>query len=216
MNTYINWYRPLEKQKLQQSLQKRFGYHLLLAGNTDLSQVADSPVNHSFAMRENWRIGFKGLVGSFDEMPFESDSIDVIVLAHALEHCQSPASVIKEVNRVLRHDGYLIITGFNPYRAVARNLFSYEARQYDIAGKMLSLSEAKRLINLTGFETVNIKRFGMFASGSKFTRIADAIGLRFLRCFACGYLMVARKQAIKLSPIKVKTAAKARTSVAFN
>ena len=127
---YARWYRPLEAEYLSRRLQQHFGYDLLLLGNSDLEQVKDSPVSNHYALREQERLSFEGVVAHFDALPFAPDSLDVIVLAHALDHCEEPRVVLEEAYKALRHDGTLIVTGFNRWRALSQALWRYEARQY--------------------------------------------------------------------------------------
>ena len=54
------------------------------------------------------------LACDFDALPFPSDSIDLVVLPHTLEFAPDPHAVLREVVRVLRPEGRLVITGFNP------------------------------------------------------------------------------------------------------
>jgi SAM-dependent methyltransferase len=54
------------------------------------------------------------LVEQFEELPFDSQSIDLVVLPHVLEFAADPHQVLREVDRVLRPEGRVIITGFNP------------------------------------------------------------------------------------------------------
>ncbi|MBU6272863.1 MAG: methyltransferase domain-containing protein [Betaproteobacteria bacterium] len=53
-------------------------------------------------------------VGHFGELPFDSQSIDLLVLPHVLERAADPHAVLREADRVLRPEGHLILTGFNP------------------------------------------------------------------------------------------------------
>jgi SAM-dependent methyltransferase len=48
------------------------------------------------------------------ELPFASESIDLIVLPHVLEFASDPHQILREVDRVLRPEGRLVISGFNP------------------------------------------------------------------------------------------------------
>jgi len=43
-----------------------------------------------------------------------NDSIDVVLLPHVLEASDDPHSVLRELDRVLRSDGHVVILGFNP------------------------------------------------------------------------------------------------------
>ena len=46
-------------------------------------------------------------------LPFESQSIDLVVLPHVLEFSSNPHQVLREAERVLRPEGQVVISGFN-------------------------------------------------------------------------------------------------------
>ena len=50
----------------------------------------------------------------FDALPLESQTLDLIVLPHALELARDPHLALREVDRVLRPEGRVVILGFNP------------------------------------------------------------------------------------------------------
>ncbi len=50
----------------------------------------------------------------FDALPFDSQSLDLVVLPHALELASDPHLALREVERVLRPEGRVVILGFNP------------------------------------------------------------------------------------------------------
>lgn len=49
-----------------------------------------------------------------DALPFESNSLDLVVLPHALELARDPHLTLREVERVLMPEGRVVIVGFNP------------------------------------------------------------------------------------------------------
>jgi len=49
-----------------------------------------------------------------DELPFECSSLDLVLLPHVLEFNAHPHQILREVERVLRPEGNVIISGFNP------------------------------------------------------------------------------------------------------
>ncbi len=53
-------------------------------------------------------------VGDPHRLPIDSDSIDAVLLPHTLDYSERPHEVLREVDRVLRRDGRLIILGFKP------------------------------------------------------------------------------------------------------
>ena len=54
-------------------------------------------------------------VSAADAMAIASDSIDAVLLPHTLELADDPHAVLREVDRILRPDGNLVVLGFNPW-----------------------------------------------------------------------------------------------------
>lgn len=71
------------------------------AADTGTSAVARSPMPVSVVL-------------DYAELPFASQSLDLVVLPHVLEFAAEPHQVLREVERVLIPEGQLIVSGFNP------------------------------------------------------------------------------------------------------
>ncbi len=52
------------------------------------------------------------MIGQLHRLPVATDSIDSILLPHTLDYSDRPHAVLREVHRVLRSDGHLVIAGF--------------------------------------------------------------------------------------------------------
>ena len=50
----------------------------------------------------------------FDALPFDAQSLDLVVLPHALELARDPHLALREVERVLVPEGRVVVVGFNP------------------------------------------------------------------------------------------------------
>jgi SAM-dependent methyltransferase len=95
------------------------------------------------------------LVHNIDELPFASESVDLIVLPHAFEFARSPHQILREVNRVLIPEGQVIISGFNPASLWGiRQHFSHLSgnRFLPEYAEFLSLSRLKDWLKLLNFE----------------------------------------------------------------
>jgi len=58
--------------------------------------------------------GAPDAVGEMHKLPVESDSIDAVLLPHTLDFSDRPHEILREVDRVLRADGHIVILGFKP------------------------------------------------------------------------------------------------------
>lgn len=105
------------------------------------------------------------LVARFDELPFSSQSIDLLVLPHVLEFAEEPHRVLREIDRVLMPEGQLVITGFNPASIWGGHhwLRRVGLRPYlPRSSQLIALSRLKDWLKLLSFE-VNRGRFGCYA-----------------------------------------------------
>ena len=119
------------------------------------------------------------------KLPFQESSIDCAVLIHSLDIDINPHAVFREIDRVLKDDGEIIIAGFNrisflgiygfiPIKSIFRNkkyvgisrlsdwmsLFSYEIKQVVNINKIppvKSIKIIKRLkfLNNSAFSKIN-------------------------------------------------------------
>jgi SAM-dependent methyltransferase len=104
------------------------------------------------------------LLTRFEELPFAAQSVDLLVLPHALEFADDPHQVLREVERVLIPEGQVVITGFNP--ASLWGIRQVVGRSVDSpflprVGQFLGLPRLKDWLKLLGFE-VNRGRFGCY------------------------------------------------------
>ena len=105
------------------------------------------------------------VVLSFDELPFASQSLDLVVLPHVLEFAAEPHQVLREVERVLIPEGQLIICGFNPAslwgaRQAAGRLAG--SPFLPRAGEFISMPRMKDWLKLLNMG-VNHSHFGCYA-----------------------------------------------------
>lgn len=73
------------------------------------------------------------------ELPFDCDCMDLVVLPHVLEFSDNPHQVLREVARVLRPEGNLIISGFNP-----RSLWGLKKSMGDLKKSMGGVKQTLR------------------------------------------------------------------------
>ncbi len=103
-----------EKAILDPLLGSLFGYHLVQIGITTRELYDASPVGHKFKMGISIDESTP-VIGGVHELPFEKDSVDVVILHHLLDFYESPHPILREASRVVIPSGYLVIMGFNPW-----------------------------------------------------------------------------------------------------
>ena len=54
----------------------------------------------------------RSVTGQLHRLPVASDSVDAVFLPHTLEFSSRPHAILREVHRVLRSDGHLVVLGF--------------------------------------------------------------------------------------------------------
>jgi SAM-dependent methyltransferase len=149
------------------------------------------------------------------DLPFEAQSVDLIVMPHTLEFTHDPHRLLREVERVLMPEGRLLIVGFN-------SLSLWGARQS--AGRLtgrpfiparhdlIAFTRLKDWIKLLGFE-LERGRFGCYrpplSTDKWLARHAfmEAAGDRWWPIFGAVYLVTAikRVRGMRLvGPVKVK------------
>lgn len=55
------------------------------------------------------------LCPNFATLPFQNNSVDLAILPHTLEYCTHPQRILAEIDRILVHDGRVVILGFTPH-----------------------------------------------------------------------------------------------------
>ena len=96
------------------------------------------------------------------ELPFDTASLDLVLIPHVLEFAEHPHQILREVERVLMPEGSLVISGFNP-----RSLWGLRRalgckQDYPWSGHFISLPRIKDWLALIGFEVVG-GRFAAYA-----------------------------------------------------
>ena len=110
-----------EQRCFDQIVADVFGFHAVQIGLPQINTLSENRMplhailihsndSRSQASNYNWHL----IQGDSTELPFASDSLDMIVLPHVLEFATDPHQILREVDRVLRPEGRLIISGFNP------------------------------------------------------------------------------------------------------
>ena len=191
-------------------ISRLFGYHILQVGcNNEVSLIEDSPVGHKISFVPVHRPGSTQPVANNEELPLANDSIDVVVLHHALDFTDDSHRLLREVTRVLRPGGQMLIVGFNPMSHWG--LWKLFKRKINIPwrGRFISrkrISDWLQLLDLH-IDSVNYGVHFLPLNFSRLLRYADKIekfATSVKSPFGGAYFILCVKQRIPLTPILPK------------
>jgi SAM-dependent methyltransferase len=151
-----------ERRLLARLLADSFGYHLLqLSANNNLNLYGDCRVQRCFKAGpivpapDVEQAAFVRC--TFEELPFETDSIDVALVHHVPEFSADPHAVLRELYRVVVPNGRVILLGFNPWSPFgARMALGRWSNGSVWRNHFFSASRLNDWLQLLGFETESI------------------------------------------------------------
>jgi SAM-dependent methyltransferase len=211
-----------EQRHVDEAVADLFGFHALQLGLPELDALRANRMPHRWVATEHPGaaaspaadpVSPRAVVAlhcNFDALPFESHSLDLVVLPHALETTRDPHRALSEVERVLVPEGRVIVVGFNPaslwglrqrlgrlHRRVRPRMS--EDLFLPSEGEFLGYRRLRDWLRLLSFE-VEAGRFGCYRppvrSEKWLTRLdwMDATGDRWWPVFGAVYFLVAVKR----------------------
>lgn len=112
--------RAWEQQTLDHLTADIFGFNAVQIGMPQLDTLAANRMPYKYLADRKIRTLAEAprravaLTCDPVELPFATQSMDLVVLPHVLEFSPDPHQVLREVERVLIPEGQVIICGFNP------------------------------------------------------------------------------------------------------
>jgi len=202
-----------EQSQLDEAVADLFGYHALQLGVPELQALRANRMPHRwFTIQESAEQTGKqcavvDFYTDFTALPFPANSMDLLVLPHALEFSPDPHAALREVERVLVPEGKAVICGLNP-----ASLWGWRQRRsrwYQRLGwgrvflpgwgDLIGYWRLRDWLRLLSFE-VEAGRFGCYRpavdSPEWLHRFAwlDRIGGRWWPIFGAAYFVVATKR----------------------
>lgn len=183
-----------------------FGYHALQLGFPQLLGLRENRIMKQGVVLEQNPSSDTGArathLAHFDHLPFASESVDLVALPHTLEFVASPYAVLSEVERVLRPEGYIVVSGFNPaslwgLRHRMGCWFGQHCLPKETQPRAYSL--VKEQLRQLGLE-IDGGRFGCYRLPShtekwlRYSTFMEKAGDRWWPIFGASYLLLAVKR----------------------
>lgn len=103
------------------------------------------------------------LLAAPEALPLPADQLDLVTMPHTLEVCHQPHAALREAVRVLRPEGKLALSGFNPARLLGVRPRSGKTGA-EKWGKPIGYMRLRDWLHVLGFE-VDAVHWGCFVPG---------------------------------------------------
>ncbi|MBL0419812.1 methyltransferase domain-containing protein [Ramlibacter sp. AW1] len=202
--------RDWEQAAFDGTVSDIFGYHALQLGLPDIEALRSNRMPHRWLglQPDEQARGLRPhLVAESHALPFEANSLDLVVLPHSLELSLDPHATLREVERVLVPDGKVVISGLNPAslwglrqrRARALQKLGFGHEFLPEAGEFIGSRRLRDWLRLLNFE-VEAGRFGCWRPALSTEKWLaryewmDRLGERWWPIFGAVYFVVAVKR----------------------
>ena len=201
------YYRAALEQHLQAWWGKFYGFHLLKIGNLSAEiDTSSCPISHQVNFDETGpNLHVKG---DPYQLPFAHKSVDACLLAHTLAYAEDPHRILREVDRVLIDDGWLVMSSFNPLSllGVGKMMPFFRQRQ-PYASRMFTQMRLLDWLGLLNYEVMFKTRFQVLPWCQKGGKMLST----HLPALGCMTVIVARKRTLPLTPTAKKVPARCQT-----
>jgi len=204
-----------EANQFAHVLSRHFGKHAILIGvpnQYDLLNATKIPC-HSLVTPLTFKDKQPGYIeGDFHEIPVLTGSMDLVMLPHTLEFVDNPRQLLSEACRIIKPEGLIVISGFNPYSAWgARKLLGKVKNKNNMpwGASFIQSAKVKHWLELSDFAmeshksilfTPPINRPKLY----KKLHFLEKVGSVCFPIFGGVYILIARAKVVPLTPIRLK------------
>ncbi|MFQ5995722.1 MAG: class I SAM-dependent methyltransferase [Acidiferrobacterales bacterium] len=201
--------QALETYRLRAVLPKLYGTVALQLGALGKMDMMDSTAANTRIVLDLLQYDHATTVNGLPEsLPFDTRSIDIMLLPHTLDFADDPHQVLREVDRVLAPEGHAVVLGFNPVSMWGiRRLLSRRQGRVPWCGHFLGLPRIKDWLALLEFEVTAghmLYYRPPIQNESVMDRLyfLDKVGDRWWPLMAGAYVVVAKKRVFGVTPLR--------------
>jgi SAM-dependent methyltransferase len=183
-----------ERDELAQIIQDCQGFAGLIVNGHEPLNLPFDRIQHVFtAGPKNSNANSCNI--NYTEMPFGNEFFDVIILNHIFDEVDEIMPVLTEAKRILRHDGVLLINGFERMRLCARVMQRRFAKKTCITRKRYGILDIQARLTELDFQIET--HYFDFCKNPGLEKCLKYI-VPFL---GIGFWIKAQKQVAPLSPL---------------
>jgi SAM-dependent methyltransferase len=196
---------------LDDILVRSVGYHALQCG----VGVCEPLLGATRIRRQHYlgREGEQGVTLCADpaSLPFANHSLDLVLLHHSLDFEANPHEVLRETTRALIPGGALVVIGFNPFSLWGlTRLFRLGSGRLPWLARFLPAQRIHDWMGVLGLELEGYESahyvVPMSEPGRRRFSLVERVGRRFWPRRGAFYILVARKRAAMIRPLRSKFA----------
>lgn len=170
----LNW----EQKQFNKIVDDAFGFDALQIGMPSLTCLAENRMPNRWLMLLDSQPSSQNPLlphiptlcqASVYDLPFANESIDLIALPHVLEFSENPHEALREVHRILRPEGRIVISGFNPMSLWGLRQYSgriFHQPFLPKSGRFISHFRIKDWLNLLNY-SIDRGKFGCYGFPTK-------------------------------------------------
>ena len=128
-----------------------FGFHALQIG------LPECPFLEQSRIVSKWILDYDppaDIIADPHGLPFAENTIDLIVMPHALEFTDDPHLMLREAWRAIRPEGQIVISGFNPFSLFGTRRYFGRGATPPWNGNFIALYRLKDWLSLLGFDVI--------------------------------------------------------------
>ena len=138
-----------EQEQFDRTVTDIFGFHAVQIGLPLCPFLAQSRIATRWTVDA---VGPASVLADPQWLPFPENSLDLVVLPHALEFAEDPHQLLREVHRSIRPEGQVVIAGFNPFSLFGARRYFGRGETPPWNGSFIALYRLKDWLALLGFE----------------------------------------------------------------
>ncbi len=196
-----------EREQLQPIISRVFGFHVLQVGcAAHHSMLKDCPVSHKIAFAPRQLGDSPVPVADNEALPLGTESIDAVVVHHALDFTPDSHQLLREAARVVVPGGKLLIIGFNPLSLWGLSRALRWRPRIPWNARFISRLRVTDWLKLLDFQLEEV-RYGGYMPPVARPRVVrqaqrfERLGNRVRNPLGCFYVIVATKQVLPVNPI---------------
>ncbi|MDD1610089.1 MAG: class I SAM-dependent methyltransferase [Methylococcaceae bacterium] len=169
------------------------------------NEFIDCTLYQNYTVLDAKKLGYEAtrkIQAKAHHLPLQSDSVDMVILPHLLEFDAHRFQTMREVERVLKPEGLLVVLNFNPWSLWVRYQYLWDKKMADSwSGHFMSRARILDWLKLLNFEVTSSSEFGLDSIHSKQGKFITQSHSFFATAYAIKAIK-RRYQLIPLTPVK--------------